>query len=256
MARSAPLTAIKDGINRLRTKGGARADSLYDLLNGYVTQDKTIKGRPGTGRATTLDALTKGLVAFDGGFHVFSHTNVSVPSGYTLHVLSHPDSDEEEVITLEKIHFAKPYLGYLYVVAEFDDTGYDERQIFHFWLQTGGAWEADKIYHHGDVVEPTTPNGLAYQATRISSPLPSWQAGVPREVGDQVEPTEYNDFFYTVIDVVGGSPASGSVEPEWPEEDGARVIEDTEGFAEETPTTTEPPSAQTPTSSVTDRYEL
>lgn len=254
--RDAPLTAIKGGLNRLRTKGGARADSLYDLLNGYVTKDRTVKVRPGTVRVQTLDSNTKGLVSFQGSIHVFASTSTTVPAGYILHILTHPDTDEDTTVPLERIHFARPYLGYLYVVAEFDDTGYDERQIFHFWLQSGGVWEADKIYHHGDIVEPTVANGIAYQATRLSSPLPSWQAGVPRTIGDQIEPTVYNDFFYTVVDTVGDNPISGTTEPEWPEEDGARIFEDTEGFADETPTTTEPPSTQQPTSSVVDRYEL
>ena len=40
--RAIPLTTIKSGINRLRTKGGARADTLYDLLNGYVTEAGTV----------------------------------------------------------------------------------------------------------------------------------------------------------------------------------------------------------------------
>jgi hypothetical protein len=43
--RDIPLTAIKGGINRTRTKGGARADTLYDLLNVYVTEDGTVQAR-------------------------------------------------------------------------------------------------------------------------------------------------------------------------------------------------------------------
>jgi hypothetical protein len=251
MARSAPLTVIKDGINRLRTKGGARADSLYDLLNGYVTESKTVKVRPGTLRVAVLPPETKGLVSFAGALHVFASQQVEVPAGYILHLLVHPDSDGDTVVALERIHFAKPFMGFLYVVAEFEDGA-----VYHYWLQTGGAWEANKVYRHGDIVEPTTPNGLAYQATRLSSPLPSWAPGVPRQPGDQVEPTEYNDFFYTVVDVIGANPISGDVEPDWPEEDGARIFEDTEGFTDTTPTTTEPPTTQQPTSSVQDRYNL
>lgn len=251
MARSAPLTVIKDGINRLRTKGGARIDSLYDLLNGHVSEAKTVKVRPGTVRKVQLSTTTKGLVSFDGSLHVFASSQVAVPSGYILHLLVHPDSDEDTVIALERIHFAKPFLGYLYIVAEFEDES-----VYHFWLQTGGVWEANKIYRHGDIVEPSIANGIAYQATRLSSPLPSWAPGVPRTTGDQIEPTEYNDFFYTVVDTVGNNPVSGDTEPEWPEEDGARIFEDTEGFADQTPTITEPPDTQQPTSTVQDRYNL
>ena len=46
--RQFALTTAKGGINRLRDKGNASKDSLYDLLNGYVTQTNSIKPRPGT----------------------------------------------------------------------------------------------------------------------------------------------------------------------------------------------------------------
>jgi hypothetical protein len=43
--RPVPVTTLRGGINRLRTKGGARADELYDLLNGYVDQAGGISNR-------------------------------------------------------------------------------------------------------------------------------------------------------------------------------------------------------------------
>jgi hypothetical protein len=81
--RSVALTAVNGGINRLRVKGAADRNSLYDLLNGYVTQQKTIKVRPGTFRTAELpedtagDGLTKGLCVFNDLFHVFSDVSAT-----------------------------------------------------------------------------------------------------------------------------------------------------------------------------------
>lgn len=252
MSTPIPLTTVKGGINRLRLKGGALKDSLYDLVNGYVTAAKTVQVRPGSSRQASLNALTKGLTSFDGELHVFASESVAVPSGYVLHVLAHPDSPPDGVdpIALEKIHFAEPIMGALYVVAEFDGG-----DVYHFWLQSGPTWEASRMYKIGDIVTPSTPNGFAYQATRISAPFPSWQPGVERAVNDVVEPTVFNDYYYTVVDVAGNNPASGTVEPEWPLADGAQVIEDTEAVAATGATTTTQPDVDvTPSPDIVDRY--
>lgn len=251
--RAAPLTVIKDGINRLRTKGGARADSLYDLINAYVTEAKTVKGRPGTFREMILPSTTKGLVSFEGELHTFSAAfGVTVPSGYVVHVISHPDSDAEITIDISKIHFAKPYMGFLYVVAEF--VGGD---IYHFWLQGGSEWAANTVYRNGAVVQPSIPNGLAYKAIRTSSPFPSWAPNVPRTDGpppEIIEPTIYNDFYYTVVETIGSNPTSGTTEPDWPEEEGARVFEDTEGVLGVEIDTTQPPATPQPDPGTSGRY--
>lgn len=85
--RDAPLTTIEGGINRLRTKGGARADTLYDLWNGYRLDSGEVQGRAGTRRHAKLDPGTRGLVSFGGSLHTFCHKAVYVPDGYTLNVL-------------------------------------------------------------------------------------------------------------------------------------------------------------------------
>lgn len=247
--RQISLTTVKGGINRLRTKGAARADSLYDLVNGYVTAARTIKVRPGTIREATVDSDTKGLCAFEDELHTFSSSAVAdgdIPDGFVNHVLFHPTDD---TASLSEIHFAEPFMGFLYVVAEFDDGN-----IYHYWLQSGGEWQAETVYKHGDIVEPTTPNGLAYRATRFGPAYPSWAPNVPREEGDKIEPTEYNDFFYEVVDTVGTNPSSGDTEPDWPIEDGAQINEDADGELTAPPTTTVPPDVQEPTSSVQERY--
>ncbi len=71
--RQFALTTAQGGINRHRDKGGASKDSLYDLVNGYVTETNSIKFRPGTRRAYSLPPdQTKGMCAFQDKLHVFA----------------------------------------------------------------------------------------------------------------------------------------------------------------------------------------
>jgi hypothetical protein len=254
--RPAPLTTIKGGISRLRLKGGARADSLYDLLNGYVTEANTVVIRPGTERIAILDSLTRGLTYFDDSLHVFAHEDVAVPTGFTLHILVHPDATEDEPLPIEKIHFSEPFMGALYVVAEFEDGA-----IYHYWLQSGSAWEPNTHYLAGALVTPTTPNGFVYQASRFGDPYPSWAPNVPRydgtgyEAQSIIEPTEYNDFYYVAVEVSGSNPRSGTTEPAWPTEDGAQIIEAVDGGDTVTGApTTVPPSTDQPSSGTQERY--
>lgn len=246
------LTVIKGGINRQRTKTGSRSDSLYDALNCYVTSGKTVVVRPGSFRNNPLPPGTKGLTALEGKLHVFAiSASIVVSDPYVLHVITHPgDSDEAgDDIELQEIHFAEPFLGFLYVVAEFVNG-----EVFHYWLRSSGTWQADRIYKSGDVIEPTTPNGLAFMAKRVTAAFPSWAANVPRTEGDIIEPTVYNNYYYTVVDTLGDNPASGSVEPIWPESTGALVIEETDGSTSTAPTTTPPPSDNSLPEDVLDRY--
>lgn len=252
MSNPVSLTVVKAGIQRQRVKGAALKDSLYDLVNGYVTSAKTVVVRPGSRRRNVpLHADTRGLTSFDGELHVFAAETLSVPTGYVLHVISHPDSPALSApLQLAKIHFAEPIMNALYVVAEFENG-----DTYHYWLQSGPLWQANTIYKVGDIVEPSTPNGLAYQATRISAPYPSWAPSVRRQVDDIIEPTEFNNFYYTVVNVEGGNPASGTTEPDWPTEDGAQIVEDTEAVGVTGGTTTEQPDVdRTPAPATQDRY--
>jgi hypothetical protein len=410
MMRSAPLTTLKGGIDRRRTKGGARADTLYDLLNGYVTDEGTAVIRPGSQRIASVDTATRGLCYFDGSLHVFCNTAVFVPEGFTLNILVHPDiegtatepthiltagaaaagdpfdftgfdiaditspgafgaidpgvledgtviavlisydaggntnyelwaqapggtglagggtpaatdcfeylyidafggvtlrndaadtpggtdsgdwriwiwtgavtgTDAQFVdgtdydlyfdssptgsegtsgadIAITKIHFAAPFMGALYVVAEFENGN-----VWHYWLQEGAVWEADKVYAAGDLVTPADPTGLVYRAERLGNAYPSWAAGQSRSDGTDgydvsvIEPTTYNGFYYTCVAATGTDPRSGTIEPTWPEEDGAQITETTDnGDYTSFATITAPPSANQPTDTTRDRY--
>lgn len=233
MSEPVSLTVVKGGITRLRLKGAALKDSLYDLQNGYVTAQKTIQVRPGSFRRASLPD-TKGIVAFDDSRHVFGWEQVELPEGYTLHILAHPEGPDlnGDAIPIKQIHFAAPIMGYLYVVAEFDEvSGFEPTlgNVFHYWIQQGEVWTAETVYHLGDIVSPSVANGLQYKATRLTNPNPQWAPGVARDIGDVVEPTVYNDFYYTVVETEGDNPISGATEPTWPTEEGARVYEDSLG---------------------------
>lgn len=244
--RPVPLTVMKSGIDRLRTKGGARADSAYDLVNGYVTEQLTVRSRPGCVREAQLPPGTKGLTAFAGKLHVFaSSAVVGLTDPFELHILLHPN---DSAATLEEIHFAAPYLGALYVVAEFSDGG-----IFHYWLQSAAEWEAQVEIRANEFRRPTTPNGYVYRATRLNEAYPAWAPGVLRTVGNgssiepsRIEPTEYNEYFYEAVDVEGDAPRSASVEPIWPTATGERIVENSDDTEAATTTSVAPPAPPAP----------
>lgn len=231
------LTTVKGGITRLRTKGAALKDTLFDLLNGYITAARTVRVRPGTFLTETLPSGTVGLVAFEGNLHVFSHNIVSsIPSGYVLDVLKSPDGD----LAISTIHFAEPFMGALYVVAEFSNG-----RIYHFWVRAAATWQADNEYDLHELVTPSTVDGFAYKATRLGNPFPSWTPAAPRAVNDIVEPTIYSGYYFKVISVVGDLPRSEDTEPNWPTNAGETIIEDTDGTSNEpnaSPPTPVPPA--------------
>lgn len=214
------LGGLKSGINRLREKGGASKDVLFDLVNGYVDASGSVRARPGTGVAYTLPAGTAGLCAFNGKLQVFAAAAVAnMPADVVLNILRHPDPSFTG--TIAEIHFAKPFKGALYVVAEFSDGN-----VYHYWLNQADAWAADKIYFDGDMVQPTAGNvGFVFTPTPSVQP-DAWQSDVKRAVGDVVVPTVANGFKYTVTEVTGDNPVSGDVEPDWIASDGAIVYED------------------------------
>lgn len=247
-ARLQQLNTARGGINRLRTKGGPSKEILYDLLNGYVDASGAAVSRPGTVQDYTLTPGTKGLCSFDGALVVFSHqVTGGMPAGVTCEVLTHPTNP---ALALLDIHFASPFLGALYVVAEFADGS-----VFHYWLESANPWLASTSYLVGEAVTPTAPNGLVYRASRAGEPGPAWAPDVRRAAGDVIEPTVYNGYRYTVIDVQGANPRSGAVEPAWPAQDGATINENTEG-SPVTPATggTAPPASTVLPPSIVDRY--
>ncbi len=244
--RSEALSTVNAGMTRLRRKGNASPSTLYDCLNGYITLASTIKARPGTVIDTVLPAGTKGLVAHKGKLHVFSATPVVMTDDdYVSVTLRHPTST---TAAINNIHFAASFMGFLYVVAGFDDGSQ-----WHYWAEELDAWQPATDYKVGDRVFPSVPNGYAYKATRADAPAIKWSPSVARTVGDVVEPTVQNGFDYTVIETTGTTPVSGLSEPIWPEVSGETVVE----VAEITDSPEPPTSGEDPPDlgTIDDRYD-
>lgn len=246
MSTPTPLTAIQGGITRLRVKGAALKNTLYDMLNCYVTMQGTVKPRGGTIRNASLSNVTKGLLFFEGTFSVFAHTQTDVPDGYACNVLVNP---VDSTLALKKIHFASPFMGFPYVVAEFTDGS-----VYHYWLQTNGAWIADTVHFDGDYVSPTTPNGFAYAATRLAAPNSAWSPDAVIAENDIVEPTTYNGYVFKAIAVAGTTPHTGSIEPAWPAAENAQIQEFGDFGATTSVTTATGSVALQPGTAITDRY--
>lgn len=247
--RPVPLTVVRGGINRLKVKGGASAQQLYDLTNAYITQAGTIVPREGTIRFATLDGSTAGLAAFQGKLNVFSTSLHTVPSGFVCNILAHPTNP---AATLTTIWFAKPFLGFLYVVAQFS-TG----ETFHYWLQSNGTWAANTVYKTGGIVTPlASPNGLAYQATRNMPQNSTWTSNSNVTAGTVIEPTEYTGFAYRAVAVAGTSPHTGTTEPTWPTTSGGIVQEfgDFDTTQNTSGTGSDVVTAQPLGTNITDRY--
>jgi hypothetical protein len=207
-------------MTRLRDKGGASPQSLYELTNGYVDASGSPRSRPGTRMVDTLPPGTKGLTAFQGKLHVFATQEIDPGNPlFVVNILKHPDASYAG--GLKQIHFAKPFLGYLYVVAEFGDGS-----VWHYYLQDRSPWAANTQYQPGDVVSPSVPNGYIYQATALSTPG-AWAPNTQYHVGDVVSPTTPNGWKYTLVDEDGTNPSSSGTEPSWPTSNGAQVNEDT-----------------------------
>lgn len=217
--RPYPLTVLKGGINRLRVKGGAAADSLYDLQNGYITNAGSVVPREGTNRAAQLDSSTVGLAAANGQFNIFSSafSTAPLPPGYVLNVLSNPVNSTASPV---KIYFAKPFMGFEYVVASFSDGN-----VFHYWLQNSGTWTSSTDYTSASIVLPPVPNGIAYQGVRDFPVQPVWAPETIITSGSYVEPNTPTGFAYQAVLVTGSPVHTGATEPVWPTVAGGVVQE-------------------------------
>lgn len=216
--RMLTLNAVRSGMTRLRDKGGASPDTLFELTNGYISASRAPTQRPGTRHILTFPAGTVGLFIFKDKFHVCAATPIaSTDARVVIDVLRHPDAGFTGA--LKKIWYAQPMLGYPYIVAEFDNG-----DVFHYWLRAPAAWLPNHAYNVGDLVQPTSPNGYYYQATAQTAP-PAWAPSVARALDDIVQPTTATGWKYTVTAVSGDNPASGKTEPVWPQIDGATITE-------------------------------
>lgn len=243
--RTEILNALKGGIDRRKTKGGVAPDRLHDLLDGYVNSAGDAEQRPGTSLVVNLPAGTKGMFQHAGKLNVVAGSVVTPPADINVHVIRHPTVP---TATLVDIHFAEPYLGFPYVAAEWSDGS-----TWHYWLQANETWQPNRIYRDGQTVQPTTPNGFAYRAYRLTPEAKPWAASVPRAVNDRVRPTAGGDYEHVVVSVVGSAPRSGTTEPPWAQAEGGITLEDADNTPPPASTTPPPPTDSLPPD-VTDRY--
>ena len=218
--RAYPLTVMNGGINRLRVKGGASAKQLYDLQNAYITNAGSIDPREGTILTASLSTTnTVGLMANDGQFNIFSSqfSSAGLPPGYVLTVLSDPNNTSASPV---KIWFAKPFMGFPYVVAQFNNG-----DIWHYWLQNNGTWTSTTDYTSASIVLPIVLNGLAYQGVRDFPSQPLWTAETTITSASYVEPNTPTGFAYQAVAVAGNPVHTGAVEPVWPAVAGGIVQE-------------------------------
>jgi hypothetical protein len=147
------------------------------------------------------------------------------------------------------IWFAQPFMGFLYVVAQFESG-----VVAHFWLQSSGPWAPDTVYQADQIVTPlAAPNGFAYQATRVSQVNPTWAPEISTADGAQVEPVVPNGYYYVASDVIGVTPHTGETEPTWPAYIGGVVQEYGDYATTVTPAVSSGAAAPLATS-ITDRY--
>lgn len=223
MASMFSLTNLKRGIDRLRVKGGASAESLYDLVNGYITMQGTVKGRAGTVKVMGLPIDSRGLCTFKGKIVTFHHNSSTGTSGVLeVVVIPHPTDSTQK---LKTIHFAQPHLGALYVVAE-----YANGDVFHIWLNSAETWQANTAYTPGAKVAPTVTNGYQYVVKADPETRPRWLPNVVRTVNQEIIPTTSNGFYYKCV-AVSGVGKSGTTEPTWPTTAGAVVVENSSAAA-------------------------
>ena len=210
--RAVTLSGGKAGISRQRIKGGASQDTFYDLLNCHRTASQTIIPRPGSRRAVTV-AGTVGMTVFDGKFVVFAGSPTPSPDpSVVVEVLTHPTGDT--LATLIKVVYAKPFLGFLYVVASWSDA---PTVFYHYWLQRFDEGRKPFAFiRPGEIVQPTNPDGFGYIADRFGRPNPVWKPGQVKAVGDLADPTEFVGYSLEVVDTFGTNPATGTAEPNWP----------------------------------------
>lgn len=242
-----PLTTLKGGINRLKTKGNPSPDSLFDLVNGLVTQAGSVIPRDGTIRFANLGTSTIGLMAQNGVFNIFGLALVTVPAGFKCNVLQNPSNPSDP---LKTIWYAQPFMGFPYVVAEFASG-----HVQHYWIQETTTWAANTVYQPGDVAIPlTTPTGLEYIP---SSPYhyTTWAPGMSISNNSIVVPTIPNGFFFVATLPSGETAAfTGAVEPTWPTTIGAMVNDFSDFTVNNQVGITGTPVAPPLSQSITDKY--
>lgn len=221
-SRAYALASQVDGINLMRSKGGASKASLFDLKNGWVTSKRTIKARPGSVKDLTFPPGTAGVLGFEDLFHTFYHLPYvgSVDPRVRVNIVPHPTLGIFFTGTIRKVHRAFPFLGRIYAVIEFTDG-----KVQHYWLEDPPAWTANTVVGYGSIVRPTVENGRYLENVTLST-VPAWQSNTVVAINDLRQPRIANGFRYKLTSATGTAPyRTSNVEPTWPTTVGATVTE-------------------------------
>ncbi len=240
-------------INGVAEGVGLTCSGRASLTSGYVT----IGGQQGSSNDDYVGYLqdvriTKGLARYSTTYTPAGPFGVGLAPSF-FNAASYP---------IKEIHFSAPYLGGIYVVAEFDvpsALAAANGDTFHYWIQSStgsdnaNEWAASTDYNIGDVVIPTSPNGLTYVASRLLPANPVWTPNTLEAIGNIVEPTVANGFKYTVTADAGLNPSTGATEPTWPTSDGATILESSDLSNDQT-VTLATAAAGTPPTATPARY--
>lgn len=129
MPKSIAFERFDFGLDLRKGPSTSDANRLRVLKNGYTSEGRTIRKRPGLSHITTLESGTVGLFAGGGKLNTFYGGTGTITHANTLfnaHNIRHKTSASTPV---SKMHFADMFNGYLYCSAEYEDG-----QITHHYL--------------------------------------------------------------------------------------------------------------------------
>lgn len=245
---------------------GSVQNLIITLDGGLLTQDAFDSVEDVESGITYNTADASGFAHGSGGTNLWQWLIVTPwPTSGTRHLIFRGGIADGsatpviESIPLKEIHFAAPFMGFLYVAAEFDVSQAPAAaalgDTFHYWIQTSGEWKADTVYQIGQIVSPTVPNGFQYQAARISPANPVWTPSTIVAMDSIVEPTVPNGYYFTAVEVDGANPMTGILEPTWPTASGGIVAENSAQGGNDVVATAAPqPSTDVPTPGTGGKY--
>ena len=120
------------GLDHRKSSTVSDATRLRECKNAFVTTGKVLRKRPGLPKIATLEPGTIGLVSGNGVLNTFYEFGAPVTHADTRFLaneLEHALGAGYASGSLFKVHYGTAFLGYLYVVAEYDDNS-----IFHYYL--------------------------------------------------------------------------------------------------------------------------
>jgi hypothetical protein len=168
MPQSISFDRFEAGLDLRKGESVSDANRLRELYDAYITNGRAIRKRPCLTLIATLEAGTVGLKGGKGKLNTFygSTAVVHADTLFQANRVDHPTTTAEPTI----IHYSDTFLGYLYVVVEYDDG-----TIRHHYVDvdSASAWVTATTYTIGAFVQPTVANGYKYEMTsgKVNTPV-------------------------------------------------------------------------------------